>query len=110
MSYPDSSARLGCGPETCSVSRSPAAGTVVASFSERLEPVLLSGDLVAAYELLSDLEGDELAEAKKGFAAKRRWFGQLWENLRTVREALGQPGPMAHDSYFIVGMCAVLLC
>ena len=80
------------------------------AFMDRLVPVLSRGDLVAAYELLHELDGAELREARRAFTDKRRWFGNLYENLDLAGEDHDERFLNYHQAQWIVGMCAVRLC
>ena len=80
------------------------------TFVDRLVPVLSRGDLVAAYELLHDLDGDELREAQTWFAGSRRWFRELGAHVTYAGEDHDARFATRHEAEWIVGMCAVLLC
>ncbi len=77
-------------------------------FVDRLVPVW--GDLVAVYELLHDLDGDELREAQTWFAGSRRWFRELGAHVTYAGEEHDARFATRHEAEWIVGMCAVLLC
>ena len=80
------------------------------TFVDRLVPVLSRGDLVAAYELLHDLDGAELREAQTWFAGSRRWFRELGAHVTYAGEDHDARFATRHEAEWIVGMCAVLLC
>ena len=79
------------------------------SFVERLTPLLAAGDLVGAHELLTGLDGGELAEAKKWFASSARWCRDLYGNVDFVGADHDEKFIAYHDACWIVAMCAVFL-
>lgn len=79
------------------------------AFVDRLTPILTEGDLVAAWELLYSLEGDELKDARDWFARGRRWLGRLHE-LTFAGDDHDARFETAGRADWIVAMCAVRLC
>ena len=79
-------------------------------FVDRLRPLLAGGDLVAAYELLTGLEGDALRCAKQWFGSHARWFRELDSHVAFAGADHDETFVVRHDAEWIVGMCAVLLC
>lgn len=82
---------------------------MVVPFVDRLVPVLLRGDVVAAWELLDSLAGDDLRAAKAWFAGNRRWLGNIY-GLEYVGESHDEKFATYHNASWIVAMCAVALC
>lgn len=74
-------------------------------FVERLQPVLIAGDLVGAKDLLESLTSAELAEARAWFASGTRWFNQ--ERRRFSDDRLHEAWLQAP---WIWAVCAVHLC
>jgi hypothetical protein len=80
------------------------------SFRDRLEPVLVAGDHVGAWELLDSLSGDDLTQARAWFAADKRWLDNIAEHLTFAgRDADAQRATM-YDAYWILASAAVVLC
>jgi hypothetical protein len=80
------------------------------SFVDSLYPLVVTGDVIGARDLLADLEGKELAEAKAWFAKATRWY-------RTIPEAAfrhGNESTADHEcwveSHRVMALCAVELC
>lgn len=80
------------------------------TFADELTPILSDGDLVAAWELLHSLEGQELRAAKDWFAGNRRWLGRISENLTFAGDDHEERFDARHRAAWIVGLCAIRLC
>lgn len=80
------------------------------TFVDRLVPVLATGDLLGAYELLTGLEGDELAEGKRWFGANSRWCRDLHSNVEFAGTDHDETYASSHQASWILAMCALVLC
>lgn len=79
------------------------------AFADRLEPLLLRGDVRTAAATLRSLSGEELAEAKDWFARSKRWVGEL-HTLAFQGADDDERFDNRWDAYRIVALCAVRLC
>ncbi len=80
------------------------------AFVERLTPLLATGDLLEAYELLLGLEGEELEQAKKWFASSARWCRDIDTNIEFAGADHDEQFANRHEACWILAMCAVVLC
>lgn len=78
-------------------------------FVDRLTPILVEGDLEAAWELLDSLDGEQLKHAKDWFAGSRRWLARLHE-LTFAGDDHDARWRASRRAEWIVAMCAVRLC
>jgi hypothetical protein len=80
------------------------------SFVDSLYPLVITGDVIGARDLLGGLEGKELSEAKAWFAKATRWRRNIPEaafddvNDRDARYRRWS------ESHWIMALCAVELC
>ncbi len=78
------------------------------AFADRLESLLVRGDVRAATATLRSLAGEELREARDWFARSKRWVGEL--HTLPYQGADDERFDSRWDAYWIVALCAVRLC